>query len=144
MTASGDPAARLARLADGYLVTQLLHAAVALGLPEALVAGPRDADDLAGELGAVPELLHRVLRGLAAEDVVEERRDGRFALTALGALLTPDAPGSLRGAVGARGDVYYQATAGLVDALRGGGTPYEIVHGRPFFAHLAADPPRQA
>ena len=37
------PADRLARLADGYLVTQLLFAAVALGVPEALAAGPRSA-----------------------------------------------------------------------------------------------------
>ena len=146
MTDPGDPdgPARLARLADGYLATQLLYAAVALGLPEALAAGPRGADDLARELGAVPGLLHRVLRGLAAEEVIDERADGRFALTELGALLTPGAPGSLRGTVSARGEVYYQATAGLVDALRGGGTPYEIVHGLPFFAHLATDPPRRA
>ncbi len=143
MTDPGDPgaAARLARLADGYLATQLLHAAVALGLPEALADGPRGAHDLAGELGAVPGLLHRVLRGLAAEEVVEERPDGRFALTALGTLLTSEAPGSLRGAVSARGEVYYQAAAGLVDALRGDGTPYEVVHGLPF-PHLAGDPSR--
>ena len=143
---TGDPtaAARLARLADGYLATQLLYAAVALGLPEALAGGPRGADDLARELGAVPGLLHRVLRGLAAEEVVDERADGRFALTALGELLTAGSPGSLRGTVSARGEVYYHAAGGLVDALRGGGTPYEIVHGRPFFADLAADPPRRA
>ena len=60
-----DPgaAARLARLADGYLATQLLYAAVALGLPRRSPPG-RAGDDLARELGAVPGLLHRVLRGL--------------------------------------------------------------------------------
>jgi hypothetical protein len=36
------PGSASARLADGYLVTQLLHAAIALGLPEALADGPRD------------------------------------------------------------------------------------------------------
>jgi len=138
------PADRLARLADGYLVTQLLFAAVALGVPEALAAGPRSADDLAAELGAAPGPLHRVLRGLAAEEVVEERPDGRFALTAVGAHLLRAAPVSLRGVVTARGEVYYEAAAGLVGALRGGSAPYEVVHGQAFFAHLAADPSRLA
>jgi hypothetical protein len=138
------PAARLARLADGYLVTQLLYAAVVLGVPEALAAGPRDGDDLAAEVGAAPGPLYRVLRGLAAEEVVEERPDGRFALTAVGAHLLATAPVSLRGVVSARGEVYYEAAAGLVDALRGGGAPYEVVHGHPFFAHLAAEPARLA
>jgi hypothetical protein len=50
----GSAADRLARLADGYLITQLLHVAIALGVPEALAHGPRSAEDLADELGAVP------------------------------------------------------------------------------------------
>ena len=130
---TGDPsaAARLARLADGYLATQLLFAAVALGVPEALAAGPRSADDLARELGAAPGPLHRVLRGLAAEEVVEEQPDGRFALTAVGAHLLPDAPVSLRGVVTARGEVYYEAAAGLVGALRGGARRTRSCTARP-------------
>jgi hypothetical protein len=83
----GSPADRLARLADGYLVTQLLHVVVALGVPDALADGPRSADELARELGAVPGVLHRVLRGLAAEEVLDELPDGRFALAAMGECL---------------------------------------------------------
>jgi SAM-dependent methyltransferase len=140
----GSAAARLARLADGYLVTQLLHAAVTLGVPEALAGGPRGTPELATELGADPGMLHRVLRGLAAEDVLEELPDGRFALTATGQLLRPEVPDSMRGAVTARGQLYYAAVAGLPDAVRHGGTPFELVHGRPFFEHLAAAPERLA
>ena len=140
----GSAAARLARLADGYLVTQLLHVAVTLGVPDALAAGPRDAEELAAELGADPGALHRVLRGLAAEEVLEEVPDGRFALTETGQLLRAEVPDSLRGAVTARAQLYYGAVAGLPDAVRHGGTPFEIVHGRPFFEHLAAAPERLA
>ncbi len=140
----GTAAARLARLADGYLVTQLLDVAIALDVPEALVAGPRSAAELAGRLGARPAPLHRVLRGLAAEEVLDELPDGRFALTPVGQLLRAGVPGSLRGSVTARARLYHAAAAGLVDAVRQGGTPFEIVHGRPFFDHLGADPERLA
>lgn len=140
----GSAADRLARLADGYLVTQLLHVAVALGVPDALAAGPRSARDLARELGAVPDALHRVLRGLAAEEVLDELPDGRFGLTPVGELLRPGVPGSLPGAVSARGGLYYRSAVALLDAVRNGGTPFEVVEGRPFFDALAADPARLA
>jgi len=48
-------------------------------------------------VGADPDALTRVLRGLALEDVVAECDDGRFALTALGEGLRDDVPWSLRG-----------------------------------------------
>ncbi|MGY1594438.1 methyltransferase [Geodermatophilus sp. SYSU D00708] len=140
----GSAAARLARLADGYLVTQLLHVCVALGVPDALAAGPRSAAELAEELGAVPGPLSRVLRGLAAEDVLDELPDGRFALTPVGECLRAGVPGSQRGAVTARAELYYRAAAGLLQAVRAGGTPFDVVHGRPFFDELAAAPERLA
>jgi hypothetical protein len=132
-------AARLARLADGYLVTQLLHVAVALGVPDALVAGPLSADDLAERVGAVPGPLRRVLRGLAAEEVLEELPDGRFGLTAAAELLCGGAPDSLQGMVAVRGELYYRMLAGLLDAVRDGGVPFEVMHGRPFFEFLAGN-----
>jgi O-methyltransferase domain len=141
---SGSPADRLARLADGYLVTQLLHVVVALGVPDALADGPRSADELARELGAVPGVLHRVLRGLAAEEVLDELPDGRFALAAMGECLRTGAPESLRGLVTMRAELYYRAAGELLDAVRRGGTPFEVVYGRPFFDHLAAAPERLA
>jgi hypothetical protein len=134
------PADALSRLADGYLATQLLHVAVELRLPEALAAGPRHAAELAPVVDADRDVLHRVLRGLAADGVLDEQPDGRFALTAVGELLDGGHPSSMRGAVRARGGLYYTALAGLLAATRTGGTPFELAHGRPFFAHLAAHP----
>jgi hypothetical protein len=141
---AGNARARLARLADGYLITQLLHVAVVLGVPDALGAGPRPIVDLAREVGVVPELLQRVARGLAAEGVLEELGDGRFALTAMGELLRTGTPGSLRGTVIARGELYFGASAGLLDAVRRGGTPFENVNGRAFFDFVGEDPDRLA
>jgi hypothetical protein len=139
-----DAARVLARLNDGYLITQLLHVAAALGVADVLAGGPATSEELAAKVGARPEPLHRVLRGLAAEEVLEERPDGRFALSPVGALLVDGAPGSLRGAVLARGRLYYSALGTLLDAVRDDGTefapPFELAHGESFFAHLAARP----
>lgn len=142
MVAGEGEGARIARLADGYLVTQLLHVVVALGVPDRLADGPRPLDDLAREVGAAPAALRRVLRGLAAEGVLDELPGDRFALTPAGALLRTGVPGSVRGGVAARGQVYYAAAGGLLDAVRTGGSAFERTHGRPFFAVLGEEPDR--
>jgi hypothetical protein len=138
------PDARLARLTDGYVVTQLLWVAAELQIADELAEGPRTADELAGKVGAHAGNLRRVLRGLAAEEVFEELPGGRFGLTAIGELLREGVAGSQRGAVLARGGLYYGAQAGLLDAVRDGGVPFERVHGRTLFSHLDAHPAESA
>jgi hypothetical protein len=134
----------LARLMEGYVTTQLLYVAARLGFADELKDGPRSAAELAAATGAAPSPVHRVLRGLAAQGVVEEEADGRFALTELGAPLRSDAADSLRGAVIARGDLYYVAAARTLDAVREGGTAFERTYGETLFEHLAARPERAA
>jgi len=95
---------RLMRLIDGFVATQLLYVAAKLGIADALATGPKSVSELAASTGADPSALHRVLRGLAAEEVFEERDDGSFALGALGEALRP-----LQGAAIARGEVYYDS-----------------------------------
>jgi O-methyltransferase domain/Dimerisation domain len=140
MAVHTDAAARFAELVDGYLGTQLLFVAAELDLMDALRGAPRSAAEVAAEVGADAATLERVLRGLAAYGAVEEFPGRRFAASPMGELLCADRPGSQRGAVLARGQVYYDAVAGLPAAVRSGGVPFEAVHGEPFFAHLAAHP----
>jgi hypothetical protein len=64
------PAARLARLTDGYVVTQLLWVAAELRIADELAEGPRTTAELAAQVGADAGVLRRVLRGLAAEEVL--------------------------------------------------------------------------
>ena len=80
---------------------------------------------------------------LMLADLPDTRLDGGVDTIRL-RITFPAAPVSLRGVVTARGEVYYEAAAGLVGALRGGSAPYEVVHGQAFFAHLAGDPSRLA
>lgn len=133
-------AERLARLTDGYLTTQLLYVAAELGVAEVLAERPASAGEIAERVGADAGVLRRVLRGLAAEGVLDELPGGQFALSPVGELLRDDVPGSQRGAVLARGGLYYAALAGLLAATRSGATPFELVHGESFFSYLAARP----
>ena len=145
--AAAEPTIRqrdLARLIDGYLTTQLLYVAAKLGVADVLADGPRTGREIAAAVGADPDALTRVLRGLVLEDVLTEDGDGRFALTAVGEGLREDVPGSLRGAILVRGDVYWSAAAGMLRTAIEGGTAIEHVHGQRFFDHLAADPEREA
>jgi hypothetical protein len=142
-----DPAVsarvRMARLADGFLTTQLLYVAARLGVADVLASGPRTGPEIAAAVGADPDLLTRAMRGLVLEEVLAEE-GGRFALTELGHCLRADAAGSMRGSILARGEVYYQAAAGTLAAVRHGGTAFEQVHGARFFDHLRRHPEQEA
>jgi O-methyltransferase domain/Dimerisation domain len=137
--ASVPPSWELMRLIDGFVTTQLLYVAAKLGIADHLTAGPRSAAELAEAVCADAGALARVLRGLAIEDVVAEVDGGRFALTPLGECLVP-----LRGSAIARGELYYQSAAGLLESVRDGGTAFEHVHGERFFDHLARHPDQEA
>ncbi len=140
MATEARPEIDLARLVDGYLSTQLLYVAVKLGIAEVLAAGPRTSDDIAAAVGADPAALRRVLRGLAADGVLDEEEDGRFRLNPAGERLRDGVPGSVRGQIQARGDLYFRAAAGLLGAVREGGIAFEREYGEEFFSYLAARP----
>jgi hypothetical protein len=125
---------------NGYLITQLLHVVAKLGVADVLADGPLPSEEVARAVGANPWVLHRMLRGLAAEGVFSESADGCFGLTELGACLRDGAPNSLRGAITVRGDLHYLAATGLLDAARDGGIPFDRVYGEGLFAHLERIP----
>lgn len=146
MTADNDPAvqAKLDTLMDGYLATQLLYVAAELGVADALADGPRTGDAVAKEVGADPGSLRRVMRGLAALGVLDEDSDGRFGLAPVGEVLRAGTPGSLRGPVLTRGGIYYRALGHLLEAVRGGGTAFELAYGAQFFDYLGTRPAQRA
>ncbi len=138
------PQERLLELADGFIVTQLLHLAARLGLADRLAERPQSGAELAAATGADAALLTRALRGLVLAGVLAEEADGRFALTEIGGALRSDVPGSLHGSLLARGSIYYGAAGSLVPAVLGGDTAFELAYGEPFFAHLEHEPAHEA
>jgi O-methyltransferase domain/Dimerisation domain len=135
---------QLSRLIDGFLTTQLLYVTAKLGIADVLAGGPKTAQAIADAVGADPEALARMLRGLVLEGVLAEEGDGRYALTELGAWLRDDAPGSMRGAVLARGDLYYRAGGSLLQTARDGEAAFDSAFGERFFDHLARNPDEEA
>jgi hypothetical protein len=132
----GSPQVTLAILIDGYLATQLLYVAVKCEIPEHLADGPLPAGEIAGRTGIAPMLAPRLLGGLVALGVLACDADERFALTDMGTLLLKGSQDSMRGAVLARGDIYYRAGGELLASITGG-VPFELAYGEPFFDYLS-------
>jgi SAM-dependent methyltransferase len=84
-----------------------------------------------------------VLRALAAQGVLDEEPDGRFAATSVSELFR-DSPGSLRAQALAVTGEGYAAWAELEHSLRTGRPAYDKVYGLPRWEHLAAHPAANA
>ena len=134
-------AAELRRLITGFQLSEAVHVAVVLDLPDLLAAGPRGVDDLADASGSDPAALYRLLRLLAAAGVFEELPDREFAPTALSGLLTAVGPGSLRPwVVNVNRPAFRQAWAGLLDSVVTGRNAFTTVHGTNVWAYRAEHP----
>ena len=121
--------AELARLVDGFRVTQTIYACVELGIPDLLGDGERTAGDLAEASGADPSALYRLLRALASLGILHEEDGQRFSLTELGEPLRSDAPGSLRGWVRLCGrDHVWRSWGNLADAVRAGENSFRMLY----------------
>jgi hypothetical protein len=137
--------AELSRLLDGFRVTQTIHAAVELGIPDLLADGERSSEDLATASGADPSALYRLLRALASLGVLHEAEGRRFALTPLGEPLRGDVPGSLRGWVRLTGrDHVWRSWGNLANAVRAGENSFRMLHGVDVWEWRADHPEESA
>jgi SAM-dependent methyltransferase len=130
----------LQTLIGGYRNTALVHVAAKLGLADLLADGPRSSAELARTLGAHAPSLHRILRGLVILRVCSEERDGRFGLTALGAMLRTETPGSPRGQAILCGEEYAGAWVGLPHSAMTGETAFDHVFGMSPWEHRKQHP----
>jgi O-methyltransferase domain len=120
---------RLRLKIGAYHDTALLHAAVTLGLPEAIDGRTLTAEALAAELGLSAGHLHRLLRGLASLDICAERPDGGFTLTSQGRSLMPGSPSRLREKVQVVVGQYWRPWAKLDETVKTGTPAFELVFG---------------
>lgn len=139
----GTPDAAIAAihaLMAGARNTQLVYVAAKLGLADVLYEGPRNADDIAAELGVNAPVLRRLLRGLVNRGLVAEEGAGTFSLTAVGQCLRAGAPGALREHAIRSGEVQYPALGSLLYAVETGQSAFEHAHGTDFWDYMAANP----
>jgi hypothetical protein len=127
----------LLRLVYGYQVSQAIHVAAALGIADQLADGPRAVGDLASATATHAGTLHRLLRALAAVEVLHEEPDGTFGLTALGAELRGPA-GAVAAFVGRPN--HWTAWGHLLHSVRTGENAFRAVHGVDVWEYRAQHP----
>jgi hypothetical protein len=130
--------AEVLELVLGFQISQAIHVAASLGLPDLLSAGPRTSTDLAVAAGAHPASVNRLMRALAAIDLFHEDEGGRFGLTARGHALRRDVPGSCAPTVQFyAGPGAWSAWGNLLYSVRTGATAFDHVHGKSVWAYRA-------
>jgi O-methyltransferase len=137
--------AELAAMAD--LVTPMaVRVAATLRIADHITRGLRTASELAEAADADVDALDRLLRHLAAQEVLSRDESGRYGLTARGEALRDDHPSGMRAmldiesAIG-RADLSFVQ---LLRSVRTGEPAFPLQFGRPFWDDLSADPARTA
>ena len=122
------------------------HAAAALGVADALAAGPMQSADVAAKLGVHPGALHRLLRALCVLELCRHEEDGRFGLTELGSTLRSDAPDSVRSwALLWGGEMMWRPWGHLSECVRTGVMAPKLLDGvETPFEYMAAHPEEDA
>jgi Dimerisation domain len=97
-TATVSPPApvQLLHMLTGSYTTQAISVTARLGVPDALHDEPLTLTELAAQVGAHTDTLHRLLRAVADLGIVFCGADDRYSLGPLGDLLRTDATPSLR------------------------------------------------
>jgi hypothetical protein len=138
-----EPEARLKlfSLVWGYRLSQAIHVAARLGIPDLLADGALSAEALAAATDTHAPSLHRVLRALAGAGILDEVEGRRFRLTAMGQPLRSNVGGSIRAAVlMLLSEWNWEPWAHLEHTVRTGETAFSRVHGMPVFDYLSANP----
>ncbi|CAM5240006.1 hydroxyneurosporene-O-methyltransferase [Streptomyces spiroverticillatus] len=137
------PAVAMLRLLGGFQLSQALYVVARAGVCDRLADGPRPVAELAGATGLRPELLRRLVRTLAGEDVFayDAGRD-TVALGRLGHTLCGEGEDSLRDVALMWMDTHYRPFARLWSTVHDGVPAADREYGEPFFDWLAREPER--
>jgi len=128
------PESQLWELMRGPLTSRALAISADLNVAEALADGPKPVDELAHEVGADPDTLHRILRALATEGVFAEEQPGVFRNTEASDELRRSGWGAFAHLFGG---AFYEAL-GKLDAS--GKASFPDIYETDFWSWLAANP----
>lgn len=142
---SPDPAATLLQLINGYQVSQAIHVAVTLGIPDLLGSGSCTNGELAARTQSHPPALYRLLRALASAGILHEHPDEVFSLATLGQGLRSDAEQSLAGWAAFMGRPYqWQLWSNLGHTVQTGENAFGHLYGMSPWAYRSAHPEEDA
>jgi SAM-dependent methyltransferase len=134
-----DVRRRMLDLLTGAWQTQALRTAAELGIADRLLGRELTLTELADATGCPADRLGRLLRYLRQLGAIDER-DGRIALTPLGATLSRDTPASLHGVALLYGGLFYNSFSELPGTVRTGTCGFELAYGAPPFDYLDTHP----
>jgi hypothetical protein len=139
------PLEQLRRLINGYQVSQAIHVAATLGIPDLVSAEPRSTAELAAESDSDERSLYRLLRALASVGVFHEATGRRFSSTPLSECLRKDAAETLYGWAAFVGRPWVrQAWGGLLHSVETGENAFRHLHGTDIWEARAGDPVERA
>ncbi len=122
------PGDRAFQLVGGYRVSQIVHAAAELELPDLIAAGRASVEELSAATRVDSSRLRRVLRALVALGVLTED-GGRFVNTEVGELFREGVPGSRRANARMMIPEGYHAWDHFLETLRTGTTGESLAYG---------------
>jgi O-methyltransferase domain/Dimerisation domain len=134
-----SPEERIWNLLRGALATRALAIVADLGIADALADGPKAVTELAGEAGADPDTLQRLLRALASDGIFAEAEPGVFENTEASEVLRSG--GGWDDFAHLFGGVWHR-TAGELGAT--GEAPFPRIFGTDFWDWLAQHPEERA
>lgn len=138
MTTAASPETLLA-LAFAHTAARALHVVAELGVADHLDDQPRDAPALAGDLGADPDALHRLLRLLEMHGVFACDAAGSWAHTATSRVLRTDHPMSVRAFARMAGSAFgWDSFTGLEHSARTGEPGICLLEPQGWTAYLQA------
>src|ERR1700685_2438991 len=95
-TQAAPPHVAILQMLNGTFVAGAVACLAQPGIPGRAEAGPKSAAELAGQIGAQPQALYRLMRATACVGILSEGPDGKFSETPLSAVLRTNAKPSLR------------------------------------------------
>jgi orsellinic acid C2-O-methyltransferase len=131
---------RLTGLLSGFMPVQLAYVMARLELADLLNGSSPTVEELSVVTETRPDLMRRLVRGLAGVGLVDLDAGDRVSATEMGALLGADAPASMRDFALHRGREAFAAWGELEHAVRTGEAAFEAAHGKPFFEYLRSNP----
>jgi O-methyltransferase len=135
------PHVAMLQLLGGAHITGAISCVAQMGIPDLLEAGPKSAEELAGEIGAHPVALYRLMRATACVGVLSEGADGKFSQTAMSGVLRTNANPSLRAFATMGGREWHgRGWSELEYCVRTGKQAPEKIYGEPIFKYLEQRP----
>jgi SAM-dependent methyltransferase len=128
-------------MARAYQVSRALFVATSLGIPDLIATGRSTSAEISSDLGANVSMMHRLLRALAALDVLVDEGEERFSLTDIGRALCKSSPDSVRDFVLMHGgDQFALPYSKLKDCILTGKNGHELLDGEEVvFASFGGD-----